>query len=493
MVSFGGARDLEYELQLLTAIRAATVDGVPLTHLTLDGRHNLWHRFEQYVFSSDIVRFSATKSFDQYLTSEGGQSTAVSLKGLVVGLVGVVISGLAVLSMLVVKPKVIVFGIDRVSDAEYKSDFRMHAIYSFLKTRHVRHTEILHTVFNKGFIYNLLKRLRFAIYLEAADTLYAIGRALWRTRPKQITIENLGSLSDEEARFVRYVIKKYLGQKDAALFRISLLTFILSASRAKAIFAIDDARHYHDICVAAHHAEVPVYAFQHGHYTRFHVGWLAQQEVRGAYIRPDFLVVWSEFWRHELKRLGSVFDDASILIGSPEKKSVSLPSVQSQTHRTILIPHETDSPKLEMVKILQEIISDPTTVIVLKLRPDHTPQSQIQEYPSLAIDGERIKTITNSGKLQYRPACAVGVYSTFLYDMVEAGIPVGVLVDVSPYGHGMVENGLANAIHSHALHADIGDLCTLSDNELQRRRTLLTDGVLPLTETLERIARTIQI
>lgn len=492
MVSFGGARDLEYELSLLTAIRSSTVDGVPLTHLTLDGTHNLWHRFEQYVFSSDIVRFSATRSFDQYLTTEGGQSTAVSLKGFAVGLVGVLVSGLAALSLLILRPKVIVFGIDRVSDADHTSDFRMRAIYSFLTSRRIRHTEVLHTVFNKVFLINLMKRLRLALYLEAADVLYAIGRMVKRSRPKKITIENLGSLSEEESRFARYVVKKYLGQKDAVLFRISLLTFILRSSRTKAVFAIDDARHYHDICVAARRARVPVYAFQHGHYTRFHVGWLATEGALGEYMRPDFLVVWSEYWKQELQRLKSVFDDTKILIGSPERKGVSIPQQQS-VHRTILIPHETDSPKVEMVKIFQEILQDPAVSIILKLRPDHTVESQLKEYPNLERVEKRITTITTVGELASRPTCVVGVYSTFLYDMVEANIPVGVLVDVSPYGHGMVTNGLANAVHSNSLHADIQNLCELSSEDALRRAALLTSGSQPIRETLESIARTIQL
>jgi hypothetical protein len=491
MVSFGGARDLEYELMLLSAIRSSTVDGVPLTHLTLDGTHNLWHRFEQYVFSSDIVRFSATRSFDQYLRTEGGQSTVVSLKGVAVGLVGVVISGLAVLSLVVFRPKVIVFGIDRISDAEFKSDFRLHAIYSFLKARRVQYTEVLHTVFNKVFLFNLIQRLRLVVYLEAADVLFAILRALRRSKPKPVTIGNLDSLTDEEAKFARYVVKKYLGQKDAALFRISLLTFVLSVSRTRAVFAIDDARHYHDVCVAAHRVRVPVYAFQHGHYTRFHVGWLAMDNARGTYIRPDFLVVWSDYWKHELKRLGSVFEPTHILVGTPEKKRISISKPQS-AHCTILIPHETDSPKKEMVKIFQEIAQDPTISIILKLRPDYTVESQLKEYPNLGL-GEKIATVTSIDELASRPTCALGVYSTFLYDMVEAGIPVGVLVDVSPYGRGMVENRLASAIHSHSLLEDIRNLCAQGSEEVENRTALLKSGAHPIDETLESIARTIQI
>lgn len=484
-------RDLPYELELLRRMGRVLVDGTPLHDLPLCGRYAFWHRFVQFVFSSDIRRFSVSRNFDVYRSEEGGHDRPRSLKGFLVGLLGLFVSFFAFSVSFVRKPSVVLFGIDRVSDKEFRTDFRTHALNQYLDGRRVPFVECLHTVFDRSFVKNLFIRRRLAFYLESADVLYALLKFLRLTeKPKKRTLSNVSGFSKEEERFARYVIQKYLGEEGSIRFRIRMLSFFLRVSATRAVFAIDDARHYQDIMLAADRVGVPSYAFQHGHITRYHVGWLKDETSPAlSYIRPDYLVVWGDYWKAELARLGGIFPDSAIMIGTPERESLNLPK-QGGSGISILIPHETDSPKGEVVKCIEEVLKASKDVtFTLKLRPDHPKNAQLALYPGFQWEGERTRVITDLHELESRPDGALGVYSTFLYNLVLEEVPVGILDVASDYGAGMIENGLAVKIPKTDALGAIRKLAHTPKEERIVRKNLLLGSPKPLTETLDEILK----
>lgn len=477
-------RDLDYEYDLLQKISGATVDGMPLAAYTYCGHYSLWHRVVQHVFSSDILRFAKTRSFEKYLADEG-KGDARSLKGYAVGLLGVLISFLGVLSWFVRRPRVVVYGIDRISDREYASDFRMHEVYAWLRAQRFSFGEVLHTVFTRDFVARIIKRPRMPLYLEASDVLYSVWRFFFPPHTATFTIGGLKGLSDEEVRFATYTIKKYLGQKDAIEFRVKILTAILKMSRARLVVAIDDVRHYHDILLAAGNARIPSAAIQHGHLTRYHVGWL-QLPGAAAYVVPTYFVAWSTYWKKELDRLGGVFSAPSIRLGAPVRIAPALPPTPTK-EMVILVPYESDSPHARVGEVMQHILAIPHTRIVFKLRPDHPREMQIAGYGGV-LHSPRVITVSSLAELTERPTAVIGVYSTFLYEMVSAQVPVGVLVELSPYGRGMVENGLAISVSAPSLAQDVAALVATDSAVTRERKSRLEEGALPLGETLDIIA-----
>lgn len=439
-------RNLTYESDLLRRMGDVSVDGIPLYEYPLLGEYSYWNRFVQIVFSSDIRRFAGEKSFDAYSAGEGGRSAALSLKGFLVALFGVVISCVSILSGIMSRPKVFLFGIDRISDPEHKADFRIRELHSFLRKHTVSYFECFHTVFNKSFVANFFSRGRFGFYLESLDAVYALLRFLGIV-PKRYDpiVAELDSFTPEERRFVSYVVKKIVGEKELVQFRIRMLTSLIKFLKVRAVFAIDDARFYHDISLAAKLAGIPSYAFQHGHFTEYHFGWLKESKTSLSYPRPDYIVVWSEYWKKELLRLGGVFPESSIVVGGYPQRFSALP--ESHVERLqVLIPHETDSPKEEVRNHVQKILDSAEDVdVIIKFRPDHTRSTQEAEYGAL-MQHPRVRGITSLSELHFRPSVAVGVYSSFLYDMVRAEVPVLIMETSMDYGRGMLVNVLASAL-----------------------------------------------
>jgi len=479
-------RDLPYELTLLERMGEVSVNGIALKNVPIFEKYSLWHRFVLFVFSSDIRRFSASRSFSEYLKGEGGQHAGVSLKGFLVGLIGVFVSLLAWLFAIIRRPQVLIFGIDRVSDNAHKADFRLHALYDFLQKNRIPYIECLHTVFNAAFLKNLFVRLRSALYLEAIDTWYAVlKRTGLAQKSKSVELSGFDAFSEEEKKFVSYAVKKYLGERGLIQFRVKALSAFLSSTRPHAVWMIDDARHYHDLALAAKLAGIPTYAFQHGHFTRYHVGWLTNGSTL-HYIRPENLVVWSEYWKQELLRLGSVYPADALIVGGFPEASISLPSGVSKT-LLILFVHETDSPKKEVAAYIARILEAmPEAKVVMKLRPDHPAQSQIEEYPGLAW-GPRLISITNLAELKERPGIVLGVYSTFLYDMVRKGAPVSIIETSMDYGKGMVENGLADSLTLSGIPVRLRELLATDRGVLEARAKKL-DSDVSLWGTLSDIA-----
>lgn len=481
-------RDLPYELGLLGRMEGISADGVRLADYPLFERYSYWHRFVQFVFSSDVRRFSATRTFDGYLEGEGGRNAHVSLKGFLVSLFGMLMTSIAWTVSKIIQPKIIVFGIDRLSDTEHGSDFRIRGLHSFIRENKISFIECFHTVFNASFLKNAFLRGRFAFYLESLDARFALMRRLGLA-PKRHdpALSGLEGFTDEERKFVSYVVKKYIGEKTLVEYRVKMLSQFMKDSRAKAVWMIDDARYYHDVALAARSVGIPSYAFQHGHFTPYHVGWLKEPKTSLEYPRPDTLVVWSDYWKKELLRLGGVFPDSALTVGGYTEHAFSF-TTEPAKNLTLLIPHETDSPKEEVGAHIHGILAVvPDAFIYIKLRPDHPREEQLAHYGDLSLNS-RVRFIANTAELAVRPSVVLGVYSSFLYDMVRSGIPVGILETSMDYGKGMIENSLADVLPQNEPEAIFRIVATPVD--VLERRVKNLDSEFVFSDTLSDIART---
>ena len=120
----------------------------------------------------------------------------------------------------------------------------------------------------------------------------------------------------------------------------------------------------------------------------------------------------------------------------------------------------------------------------MKLRPDYPRDEQLQEYA-----GTEMSAVVSLSELPARPSLAVGTYSTFLYDMVAASVPVAILDTSLDYGRGMVENGLAEPLRKDDLCAALARLASTPEAILTARREQLTAPHASLDATLAHIAK----
>lgn len=422
------------ERALLTRIGAVTVDGVPVRDIALKDGTRWFQQLHHHFFDIEIPRYLAGKSVG---------SSRPTLGLLISYLFVLKVSVLGVLWAVIARPKVLIFSSDKVSDHFVRADFRIAHLYKLLEEKKVRYQEILHTAFTNGSVYShYWKRRRPTLYLEAIDALWFLGR--WCSAPfRSPTSHIFGNLPEDEAEsaFIVAALEKYLRVRGLKEFRVRVLRAVFRMVGYTMVSSIDDTRHYHEVVRAARAEGIYSCALQHGHFTQYHVGWLPLG-ASGPFARADELLVWSQYWKQELVHFGSVYPEESIkIVGGSSASLLTFATKSSKT--TVLVPFETVAPNDEVGAFLARVSTCPNTEVYLKVRPDIPVERQLDAYPEVVRAS--VNVATSLAEVPYPDLC-LGVYSTFLYDMVSAGVPVGILQTSMEYGEGMVRNGLATPI-----------------------------------------------
>lgn len=415
-------RNMAEDLAFLERLGEVTIDGGLVRERTLSDGTSWLQRVHQRLFDIDIPERNTEKS------KQGGELGAVvayfmllkvSTWGLLVGLIR--------------RPKVLVFSVDKKSDKKTRGDFRIHHVYKTLAELGYSYQELFHTTINSSLYGRYVGRGRFAMYLEALDGLWFFGR--WCTgffRKKSSHIFGNLPEDEDEARAMVSLLEKYLAVDGLYTFRVQVLSWVLKTIGYQSIIGIDDVRHYHELMSAAKQAGITTAAVQHGHFTKYHVGWRALG-TSGPYARADVLLVWSEYWKRQLHTLGSVYGDDVVVAGGGASTNISFAPAKDEL--TVLVPFETIAPLEEVRECLTALTACEGVSVLVKGRPDWEVGKQQELYGGLPV----VISLEDIPK----PDVCLGVYSTFLYDMYAAGIPVGVLETSMDYGYGMIEGGLA--------------------------------------------------
>jgi len=482
-VSYSHAKDI------FDKLARVEVDGVLLPrHFVRDGC-DYWQFYRQRIFE-DIKSF--TEGCGAPLAKKNPlpvrvKDTTVETVLFFVGLFALGVTRFC-------KKRVVIYSIDRVN-SKFKSDFRIVAIYEFLKEKGIPFTELFHTVIGRRAVVNIFSRKRGAFYLETSDWLYSIGSALRIIRTHHFKLEgnvNLSPFEEVEKEFARYLVARYLSQIEVSYYKIQILTWLFRISGASVLFAIDDARYYYEIIHAAQNAGIKTYALQHGHFTKYHVGWLRDDYQQGKTVAPDELIVWSEYWKRELIRLGTaVPTDAIVVGGLSEHFSEANRSTQEEKNTlTVLIPYETSCPKLEVSAYIREMLNIMGISVIFKLRPDMDPKAQLTEYGLEHVCSTHFSTCTHITDVLAGVDLVVGVYSTFLYDMVARGKRVAVLETSSDYGEGLYINGLADRVFRGSdIRNNLQQIMGMPESVVQSRQEKLIGNAGSLNAEFIRIAK----
>lgn len=438
--------DYKYTRKFLERLNSIVVD-TPLynQHFIFEGS-DMWYSYQQCIFS-DAKLFSIDRKLEDVIPSA---SLTIKIRGVLLTFLSLIYSLLTFFTTFILRPKIAIYSVDKIS-GKYKNDFRINAIYDALHGQNAKYVEFFHTIFGRQFLINLWSRARWSVYLESLDIL------AWVMRPEAIP-ENFIPQSfgdDNERKFAEFIIQKYIINARISRIRVSILRSIIKLSGIKVVLSIDDTRYYQDLVKAAHVSGIKFYAFQHGHVTKYQVGWLKMYQTKFSIIKPDIIYVWNEYWKEEFIKLGSIFDPAEIQIAVPSNLiPKNLPN-QDTIHTSgidqnslaklkkgILLPYETDAPKEETVKHVRNIIKFGYT-IYFKLRQDMDAHQQILDY---GFNQDEVIPVTKLDDVNGKIALVIGTYSTFLYDMVYQKIPVAILDTSMDYGYGMVRNNLADLI-----------------------------------------------
>jgi len=442
----GDDMDYKYSLSLLRKINNLRYKGVLLPNMFFYKGYNMWHFFQQRIFE-DIKIFSATKGFEK----KAKRYFPTIVKDFCVNLFLIGISSASFLLLVFRRERVLVFSIDRVN-SKYKGDFRIEPLYEHLVRNRIPFIEIFHTILGRNVFINFIKRKRSSFYLEALDALcsfFIIMRLIKRADSAWVDDIDFSNFTLEEGEFVKNVVKRYIYQTDISAFKIKILTHLLSIIKIKALFTIDDARYYHEIILACKLNAIKTYAFQHGHFTKYHVGWLKDPSFIGGVLAPDLLVVWSSYWKDELARLHSVFPKHQIIIGGTRRMFMKAKSTSINRKRqdiTVLIPYETSCPKTEVSAYITKMLACPEVRVIFKLRPDMPKEQQLSEYNINEGFHSNFSVVTDAVHAMPNVDIVAGVYSTFLYDALAYTKRILILKTISDYGEGLTLNKLADQL-----------------------------------------------
>ncbi|MEN9389901.1 MAG: hypothetical protein RLZZ283_1 [Candidatus Parcubacteria bacterium] len=458
----------------------ARVNGTPIGDIRLVDGYALWPRVSQMVLSDDLKFFSATKRFDDVRARYDHLNRApYTLTGFFVGAFAFLVSCIASLILVMSGRRVVVYGVDKIGGAG-GADFRMQGVYEVLIARGVAYVEVLHTILGVSFFKHLFIRRRVAIYLEGIDWLYLTLRIFRRlvVARERLSITGLESCTAEEQKIAAAVIKKYIGAASLFRFRLSFLRFVLRKSRVQVVLSIDDARHYQELMIAARERSIPTYAFQHGQISPYFVGWLGQDEIRTAH--ADTLVVWNQYWKDELLRLKSAWSEDALRIGG-SAKGMSALSLRRGSTNTVLVPYEIDAP-LGIVRECIANLSQGGLNVLVKLRHDVPTQVQLDQYG--ITEEQTVRSLSDCPPL----VAVIGSYSTFLYDAMMAGIPVGVIMSPLLFADGIVRNRLAIEVDATEPVRGVRLLAAMTEDAVEDIRVRVAAA--PATQTVNAILDT---
>ncbi len=421
-----------HSLSLLSSLNNAKINHKPINDFFIYKDWDLWAGYQARIFHD--LSLGDSKKIDK-------KEQSFSLKGRIVLSLMAIYSFFSIIIASFKKLDVVLYSVDLESDREHLSDKRISHIYEFLKKEKINFLEIFHTIPNKKSLFRMIRRLRPAIYLESIGFFSKFFvKNITKNIPDNADISNLGEADTK----VRVVLKKYLERKNLSIFLIKRIKRILNILKPKYFWSIDDARHTSEILVACGELGIKSSFFQHGHYTKYQVGFFNYSNSVKKIPKPDYLVLWSEYWMGELLRLNSIYKEDQIFVsGYPNYPKIDLviknkkPDVIS-----VLIPYETVAPKAEVKEYIKELEQEGIK-IVFKVRQDMDEGKQMDEYGLSRGATSVIKNIEEAVK---DSDIVAGVYSTFLYDMIPYGIPVAILKTSMDYEMGMVQNGIAGLI-----------------------------------------------
>lgn len=459
--------DYKYSLELLSRINRLIENNKLLSNFFIYEGYNILQANQGALFS-EIKIWSKNRS-QSFLYPHN--PFVVKIKILFISLFLILISIISALYFLITQKKVLIFSVDKV-EGLYKNDFRLDSLYQALIQEQKNYIEIIHTVPGRGTIKNFFRRRRPVFFLETLDAISFFNTWIFKKRIlKEIQNIDLSSFENEEKVFIQSLLNKYISSVHIFKQRHIFLKFFIKLIGVRQIFAIDDVRHYNEIMLAAKELGINSYAIQHGHYTKYHTGWLGMTKLKGKIIKPFKLIVWSDYWKEELLKLGTYFDSDDIVVGGVTNNKVSPVINQIVTKKIIVFPYETDAPKEEIKLAIEKILSDTEYQINFKIRRDIDINDQVREYG--LQEKARFKIVSSIEDILPEIKLVIGTYSTYLYECVEKLIPVAIIKTPLDYGEGMIRNNLAGEVHVESIKEDIQKAANIPPEVLLDRKNRL--------------------
>ena len=452
------------------------------------GEYNFLQIYQALIFNDFKFLYEA-KSPDPYLLPRNDFNFKAAIKRLL----SVFVSVWGYIFLILSRRKVLVYASDKISDWEFRCDFRMVNLYKQLFLKKTRFVEILHTAYDENFYSYAFKRQRPALYLESIDLFYKIfSKFGFKKREKFTDVIDFSSF-EEEAEFTRQLLEKYLTMIAKTCFRISFMSKFLRLSGIKTLICVPDTRNYHELVEGCRLNKIKTYAFQSGALYKYDVGLLDCSNRGGNIIKPDKFFLLSNYWIDELLRLGTIFDKKELEVGGDIKEDRSDLDknkfrLEKKNKIAILIPYETQAPKMEVKKYIEKILGCPNTLLIFKIKPGRNIKEQFAEY-GLKDMPENFSATDNINGVIDSVDFIIGTQSTIMFDLVDYLKPIVILKTSMDMLDSMIENKLAESldINDHNFCERLHAAREVDLETLTKRKIRLYEDAVKLSKTLSEI------
>jgi len=462
--------NLQRALKLLKKINSLkTVNGIPvyktkmLDNVSTWAFHQhviFWNHLRCYVRYEEIIKFFQNNKNGKIVISQdlmdlkkllkksgikvdnNRKFFSVKLKSRLLCLstryLALLITFLAVLKIIFFKFHLLIYTPDKFSE-KHKCDFRLYPVYNYVRRKNISYIEIFHTLLGKQFLKNLFKRRRAAIYLESFPLNFIRNK---------LNIKNfdLSSIEPHNRSYITYLLKLIDKRAQQSIKRIKILSFLLKLSNIKILVALDDVRYTNELIVACKLNNIKTFGFQHGDFTKYHVGYMNYKIPPTHSITFDKLFVWNKYWKKLLLLSSNQYNKDNVKIGGWLRKPKEIfydkrkNKIESFSRLNLLVPYEIMAPKQEVCRYIRRFCRLGANIF-FKVRPDIAYSKQLKEYGLSSRDVVLIKDI-NRQVLSTIDA-VIGVYSMFLNEMLFYDKPVFILETSSDLGYPLIDNGLA--------------------------------------------------
>lgn len=450
-------QDRQYALKLLVQLNALTRDGTLIGDCFQQDGYSGW-AFQQFFLFDQLQTFSAIRDLDRYRAFRSPRHGILSWVGLrALDVFLVFATGIEMLAARLQRPEVMLFSSDFL-DANALPHPRMRNIHTYLADRHVPYTEIMHLTTVRSLFKNIGKRRRLGIYLEAFVSLARLRHVIGgRSAAERFVAKvDLNGFGGAEREFVRLILIEAVERVRISRTSASLVRAFFRFIGVRCYVSVDDFRFIPELLLACEEVGIPSYVFQHSNF-----GYLTGVFSLPAhmYIFPTVFFTWNAYWLKRIPEISPFFAHYAgrIRIGgrsytpaapvyapralAPDKKSLS-----------VLVPYEVSVRKDQVDSYMDALLADTRITVLFLLRGtveqiDYAMQLDKYFRPEHRAS-PRLVVIEPAGRAEALRTCdaVAGVYSGFLDESIESGVPVCVFATNFPVVNRLDEDGLATLV-----------------------------------------------
>ncbi len=508
--------DLQRALDLLKKINSLkTKDGMPIYETRKFAGKSVWafhqhvifgNYLRQYVAYEPIIKFLYDHNFSEATIlgdlGELGKLLEINgvravkskeavgtfqdrnfLKALAAKFFSVLITLGAFLKLFLGRARLLVYTPDKYS--KHDCDFRFAAVYDYLRKNKIGFTEVFHTLLGKEFYDNFFKRKRAAIYLES------LTFPIFLDSNFNAADIDFSPVESHSTRYFSYLLAIVDKRAQASIRLIKILSWLLKLTGVRKVIAIDDMRFTSELVMACKLNDIKTFAFQHGAFIKYLVGFMNYGIPRDLSVTFDKLFVWNAYWKKALLDFSSQYDEKNVEVGGCLRELPAISYKKREAKITdisqvkLLVPYEGmvgPTNTMKEIKAFVEKFLGLGISIFFKVRQDVSGREQLENYGLSGNDQvEVIKEVDE--KTLSQVDAVVGSYSTFLNEMLFYDKPVFLMRTSFDMGHRLADDNLAILLPDDFRPENIID----GINNFSSLRDLAWPKAAPIEQTLDNI------